>query len=47
MKVLILGADEFIGRHIAFALRAAGHEVTASARRPERLAAMGSAMLRA
>ena len=47
MNVLILGADGFIGRHIAFALRAAGHEVTALARRPERLAAMGFATLRA
>ncbi|WP_284163536.1 SDR family oxidoreductase [Frigidibacter sp. SD6-1] len=41
MQVLLLGADGFIGRHIAFALRQAGHEVIASARRTDRLAAMG------
>lgn len=45
--VLVLGADGFIGRHIAFALRAAGHEVIASARRTDRLARMGFATLRA
>ncbi len=41
MKVLILGADGFIGRHVAFALRAAGHEVLASARRISALERMG------
>lgn len=41
MKVLILGADGFIGRHVAFALRAAGHEVLASARRTSALERMG------
>lgn len=41
MKVLILGADGFIGRHIAFHLRAKGHEVVAHARRTGRLAEMG------
>lgn len=41
MKVLILGADGFIGRHIAFALRQAGHEVLASARRVRALDQMG------
>lgn len=46
-SVLILGADGFIGRHIAFALRDAGYEVTASARRTGPLAAMGFATLRA
>jgi uncharacterized protein YbjT (DUF2867 family) len=46
-RVLVLGADGFIGRHIAFHLRAAGHHVIAAARRPERLAAMGFETLRA
>lgn len=45
-KVLILGADGFIGRHIAFALRHEGWRVVASARRTERLAQMGFATLR-
>ena len=47
MRVLVLGADGFIGRHIACHLRAQGHEVIASARDPRRLAAMGFASLRA
>lgn len=47
MKVLVLGADGFIGRHIAFHLRDAGHEVLAQARRPGALAAMGFATLKA
>lgn len=47
MKVLLLGADGFIGRHVAFHLRARGVEVLAQARRPERLARMGFATLRA
>ncbi|WP_224815612.1 DoxX-like family protein [Hasllibacter sp. MH4015] len=42
-KVLILGADGFIGRHIAFHLRAEGWDVVASARRTTRLARMGFA----
>ncbi len=46
-RVLLLGADGFIGRHIAFALRDAGHEVIACARRPDRLARMGFTTLRA
>lgn len=45
MKVLLLGADGFIGRHIAFHLRDAGHEVLAQARRVGRLRAMGFATL--
>lgn len=45
-KVLILGADGFIGRHIAFALRREGWQVVASARRTERLEQMGFATLR-
>ncbi|MBL4627454.1 MAG: NAD-dependent epimerase/dehydratase family protein [Roseicyclus sp.] len=40
-KVLVLGADGFIGRHIIFHLRAAGWDVVASARRTSRLAHMG------
>ncbi|HRK43220.1 MAG TPA: SDR family oxidoreductase [Gemmobacter sp.] len=40
MRVLVLGADGFIGRHVAFALRAAGHEVLASARRVSALERM-------
>lgn len=47
MKVLLLGADGFIGRHIAFGLRAAGHDVVASARRTSRLARMGFEVLHA
>ncbi|MCT4555496.1 MAG: SDR family oxidoreductase [Pelagimonas sp.] len=46
-KVLVLGADGFIGRHIAFELRNAGWQVLAHARRPERLAAMGFEVLKA
>lgn len=46
-QVLILGADGFIGRHLAFGLRAKGWTVIAQARRPERLAAMGFQTLRA
>ena len=47
MKVLILGADGFIGRHIAFGLRAEGAEVIACARRPEALREMGFEVLAA
>lgn len=47
MQVLLLGADGFIGRHIACHLRDEGHRVLACARRPARLAAMGFATLRA
>ncbi|MFY9204242.1 MAG: SDR family oxidoreductase [Yoonia sp.] len=47
MKVLILGADGFIGRHIAFAFREAGITVIASARRVSRLSEMGFATLQA
>ena len=45
--VLLLGADGFIGRHIAFALRREGWHVIASARRTARLDQMGFATLRA
>ena len=47
MKVLVLGADGFIGRHIAFHLRDRGVEVLAHARAPARLAAMGFATIAA
>ena len=40
-RVLILGADGFIGRHIAFGFRAAGWQVLACARRTKALTAMG------
>lgn len=46
-RVLILGADGFIGRHLAYALRRAGYEVTACARNTRRLKAMGFATLTA
>lgn len=46
-RVLILGADGFIGRHIAFTLRDAGLHVIAHARAPSRLAAMGFDTLKA
>ncbi len=46
-RVLILGADGFIGRHIAFHLRAEGWDVLASARRVTRLARMGFEVLEA
>jgi len=45
--VLILGADGFIGRHLAFGLRAAGWTVIASARRTRRLSQMGFETLKA
>ncbi len=46
-RVLILGADGFIGRHIAFAARRAGWQVTAHARNPAALKHMGFDTLRA
>ena len=45
--VLILGADGFIGRHIAFGLRRRGWNVIASARRTRRLERMGFETLQA
>ncbi len=45
--VLILGADGFIGRHLAFGLRQQGWDVIASARRTNRLEQMGFETLRA
>lgn len=47
MKVLLLGADGFIGRHIAFYLAGQGIQVTALARHPARLATMGFQTLQA
>lgn len=47
MKVLVLGADGFIGRHIAFYLRDQGVHVTTQARNPSKLARMGFATLHA
>lgn len=46
-RVVVLGADGFIGRHIAFHLRDTGWQVLAVARRPRRLERMGFATLRA
>lgn len=46
-RVLILGADGFIGRYLAFGLRQSGWHVIASARRTERLQRMGFDTLRA
>ncbi len=40
-KVLVLGADGFIGRHLAYGLRRSGWDVLAVARRPKRLRRMG------
>lgn len=38
MRILLVGAGGFIGRHLHAALRAAGHRVLASARRPDPVA---------
>ncbi len=46
MRVLLLGADGFIGRHIAFAFRQAGDDVLCVARNPQALENMGFATLR-
>lgn len=46
-SVLILGADGFIGRHIAFGLRAKGYKVLCSARRTGALKEMGFSTLEA
>ena len=45
--ILLLGAAGFIGQHIAFALRAAGYTVLASARNTTRPDAMGFQTLQA
>ncbi|MBY6151970.1 SDR family oxidoreductase [Vannielia litorea] len=39
--ILLLGADGFIGRYVAYAARAAGHRVTCVARRTSALKALG------
>ncbi|SLN28951.1 short chain dehydrogenase [Roseovarius albus] len=46
-KVLVLGADGFIGRHIAFGLREEGWQVLASARNTNSLSHMGFETLKA
>lgn len=46
-RVLVLGAEGFIGRHIVLGLRAAGWHVIAQARRTSALDALGFATLRA
>lgn len=46
-RVLILGADGFIGRHIAFEFRAAGWQILACARRTRALKHMGFETLQA
>jgi uncharacterized protein YbjT (DUF2867 family) len=40
-KTVLLGADGFIGRHLAYGLRDLGHQVTCVARQTQALAAMG------
>lgn len=47
MRVLVLGADGFIGRHLVFHLVSKGIEVLAQARRPSHLASMGFQTLHA
>lgn len=47
MHIFLLGADGFIGRHIATHLRQHGHHVTASARRVSALTQMGFATFQA
>jgi uncharacterized protein YbjT (DUF2867 family) len=44
MKVLVAGASGFVGRRLCPALEAAGHEVRAMTRRPERYAGAGTAV---
>lgn len=40
MRILLIGANGFIGRHLLVALRSAGHEVVAAVRRPDGLERM-------
>lgn len=47
MRIFLLGADGFIGRHIATHLRQHGHHVTACARRISALGQMGFATFQA
>ncbi len=44
MKVLVAGASGFVGRRLCPALEAAGHEVRAMTRRPERYTGAGTAV---
>jgi nucleoside-diphosphate-sugar epimerase len=47
MKALVTGATGFVGSHLAEALRAEGHEVTALVRSPAKAAALGPLGVRA
>ncbi len=47
MRILLLGANGFIGRHLAVHLRLHGHQVVACARRPDALGRMGFETVRA
>jgi uncharacterized protein YbjT (DUF2867 family) len=44
VKILVTGATGFVGRHLVPALDAAGHDVTAMTRRPERYEGSGTAV---
>jgi uncharacterized protein YbjT (DUF2867 family) len=44
VKILVTGATGFVGRNVAAALDAAGHDVTAMTRRPERYRGSGAAV---
>ena len=44
MKILVTGATGFVGRHLVPALAAAGHDVTAMTRHPERYAGPATAV---
>ena len=41
IRTILLGADGFIGRHLAYGLRDLGHSVVCVARNPGALGAMG------
>jgi uncharacterized protein YbjT (DUF2867 family) len=44
VKILVTGATGFVGRHVAAALVAAGHDVTAMTRRPDQYRGRGAAV---